>query len=96
LPKEENKRPPAIYTAAYTQEFLDDQAFWERMNPNLAQRLDRLVKETLASPRAGIGKPEALKNNLQGVWSRRLTSEHRILYRVYEPFIVFVSAKDHY
>jgi len=66
------------------------------MNPSLAERLNRLVKETLVSPRTGIGKPEALKNNLQGVWSRRLTNEHRLLYRVYEPFIVFVSARDHY
>jgi toxin YoeB len=90
------RRGPVSYTAAFTQAFLDDRAFWARTSPNVAQRLDRLVRETVASPITGIGKPEALKENLQGYWSRRLTEEHRILYRVEGSFIIFVSAKDHY
>jgi len=84
------------YTPAYTERFLDDRAYWEQSDPKLAKRLTRLVLEAVQSPSEGIGKPELLKENWQGYWSRRLTDEHRITYRVEGQFVVFVSARSHY
>ncbi len=84
------------YTPAYTERFLDDRAYWEQTDPKLAKRLARLVLEAVQSPSEGIGKPELLKENWQGYWSRRLTEEHRITYRVEGQFVVFVSARSHY
>ena len=90
------RRDPVPLTPAYTQRFLDHRGYWERTDPKLAQRLDRLVNEVVDSPFEGIGKPEALKENWQGYWSRRLTEEHRLVYRVVGSFAVFMSAKYHY
>jgi toxin YoeB len=52
-------------------------------DPNAHKKLDALIKETLRSPFSGMGKPEPLKQNLKGYWSRRITKEHRLVYRIY-------------
>ncbi len=69
---------------------------WAATDKKLFQRLVRLLDEVCRTPFAGIGKPEPLKGNLAGSWSRRLTDEHRLIYQVTNELIIVVSCRDHY
>ena len=62
----------------------------------LFDRLHRLIMETAKNPFDGIGKPEPLKANLKGYWSRRINDEHRLVYKVTEEQIIIVACKYHY
>lgn len=87
---------PVPHQPAYTSEFNEDLAYWQTKDPKVAARLLRLVRETLQSPFRGIGKPEPLKHRYDGAWSRRLTSEHRLVYRVEASTVIFMAARLHY
>lgn len=67
-------------------------------NKALVNRLERIFEELSEDPYGGIGKPEQLKNNLSGLWSRRLDKKHRIVYQIIEEVItvVVIAAKGHY
>ncbi|HLG36431.1 MAG TPA: Txe/YoeB family addiction module toxin [Bacteroidia bacterium] len=69
---------------------------WLRTNPKIAERIDELIRDILHDPFKGIGKPEALKHNWQGYWSRRITDEHRLIYKVTEESIIIASCRFHY
>lgn len=58
----------------------DDYLYWQKTDPRMISRINLLIKEITRNPDAGIGKPEPLRHVLQGFWSRRITSEHRIVY----------------
>jgi toxin YoeB len=60
----------------------EDYLHWQKTNPEMISRTNLLIKEIMRNPRSGIGKPEPLKHALHGYWSRRLNSEHRIVYKV--------------
>jgi toxin YoeB len=60
----------------------EDYLFWQENDREILSRLSTLIKETRRTPFAGIGKPEPLRGDLQGWWSRRITIEHRLIYRV--------------
>ena len=62
----------------------------------LARRVVLLVEDILKHPESGIGKPEALKHSLRGYWSRRITDEHRLVYRVTDEEVQIVQARYHY
>lgn len=64
--------------------------------PKLFERLVRLINETARNPFTGIGKPEPLRHQLKGWWSRRINDEHRLVYRVTEESIVITSCRMHY
>jgi len=59
-----------------------DYLFWQETDPALCRRINDLIKDVSRSPVNGIGKPEPLAGNLRGWWSRRITREHRLVYRV--------------
>lgn len=59
-------------------------------------RDERLIKDITRNPFDGIGKPEALRGNLSGFWSRRITDEHRMVYAVEENTVIIISCKGHY
>jgi len=59
----------------------EDHLYWQRNDPEMLSRINLLIKDIMRHPYAGIGKPEPLKHVLQGFWSRRITSEHRIVYK---------------
>ena len=59
-------------------------------------RVNKLIKDTLRNPFEGIGKPEPLKRNLQGFWSRRIDEEHRLIYEYNEDRLSIVSCRYHY
>jgi toxin YoeB len=76
--------------------FRRDLAYWIEIDRGTALRAMDLVEAVMRDPFIGIGKPEPLKNILAGAWSRRLTREHRVVYRVGESEIVFLQARYHY
>lgn len=77
-------------------EFLDDFRHWVKTDRATALRILDLVEAVLRDPFAGPGKPEALKFGLAGCWSRRITQEHRLVYRVTGTEIHFLQARYHY
>ena len=82
--------------AVFHREFLEDLRFWVKTDRNAALRILELVEATLRDPFQGIGKPEALKYVLAGCWSRRITQEHRLVYRVGETRVDFLQARYRY
>lgn len=66
----------------FTQHAWEDFAFWLDNDPEVAKRIKEIIKSIRDSPFKGIGKPEPLKYSLKGYWSRRIMSEHRLVYRV--------------
>ena len=82
--------------AVFQQEFLEDLEYWVQTDRKMALRLIKMVREILRDPFEGIGKPEPLKYEFSGAWSRRLNKEHRIVYLVSEDRIDFLKARYHY
>ena len=82
--------------AVFHREFLEDLRFWVKTDRTAALRTLELVEAALRDPFQGIGKPEALKYVLAGCWSRRITQEHRLVYRVGETRVDFLQARYHY
>jgi toxin YoeB len=76
--------------------FLEDLRFWVKTDRRTALRALDLVEATLRDPFQGIGKPEPLRHELAGCWSRRITQEHRMVYRVSKQRIDFLQARFHY
>lgn len=73
-----------------------DRAFWIKTDPGRLERIERLVRAIQASPFAGIGKPEPLRGDLTGWWSRRIDREHRLVYRVERGVLFILQARRHY
>ena len=74
----------------------EDFQFWLSADRKMATRIVRLIKEIQRNPFAGIGKPEPLKGDLSGYWSRRIDDEHRLVYRVDEKEVKILKARYHY
>lgn len=76
--------------------FLEDLEYWTRTDRRRALRALKLVEAVLRDPFDGPGKPEALRGQLAGKWSRRIDQEHRLVYAVDEHRIYFLAARHHY
>ena len=74
----------------------DDYLYWQNADRRMVRRINVLIEDILRSPFKGIGKPEPLKNQLAGCWSRRIDTEHRLVYRVEGESIQLVQARHHY
>ena len=74
----------------------EDFAYWISHDRNIAKRIVRLIKDIDRTPFEGIGKPESLKHDLSGFWSRRITDEHRLVYTVADDEIRVAQARYHY
>jgi toxin YoeB len=83
-------------TAVFQPEFREDLRYWIKTDRNTAMRVLDLVEAVLRDPCAGIGKPEPLRYVLAGCWSRRVTQEHRLVYRVADTRVDFLQARYHY
>jgi toxin YoeB len=84
------------YEAVFQSQFREDLRAWIETDQRVALRVFDLVEAVLRDPFQGIGKPEPLKYLLAGCWSRRITQEHRLVYRVAGTRIDFLQAKYHY
>jgi toxin YoeB len=82
--------------AVFLPEFREDLRWWVETNRSTALRILVLVEAVLVDPFQGIGKPERLKHQLAGAWSRRITQQHRLVYQVSENRIAFLQARYHY
>ena len=74
----------------------EDLQYWVKFHPKTAKRLLRMIDECQRNPYGGIGKPEPLKNQLSGWWSKRIDGEHRLVYKVEADALIILQAKGHY
>lgn len=74
----------------------EDYTFWQATDPKMVSRIHLLLKDMIRSPHSGIGKPEPLKHAFRGYWSRRIDSEHRLVYRVIEGGILLAQMRFHH
>ena len=82
---------------AWSDDAWNDYIYWyEQGNKMNIKKINKLIKVIDRTPFSGIGKPEPLKHDLSGKWSRRITDEHRLIYAVKDETIYFYSARDHY
>ena len=80
----------------FTPEAWQDYVHWQATDTKQLKRINQLIKDTLRMPFDGIGKPEALKADLSGYWSRRINDEHRLVYEVTKTELVIISCRYHY
>ena len=74
----------------------DAYLYWQGQDTKTLKRINQLIQASLRTPFEGIGKPEPLKENLSGYWSRRIADDHRLVYRVTDTEIVIVACRFHY
>jgi len=98
LSKKHRRTPPSRLKpeAIFHPEFREDLRYWVRTDRQTALRAFDLIEAIVRDPFKGKGKPEHLKYLAPGVWSRRLTQEHRIVYRIVEDRVHFLQARYHY
>lgn len=80
----------------FSPEAWEDYLYWQKHDKRTLKRIHELIKDVRRSPFEGIGKPEALRHNLSGCWSRRITEEHRMVYTVTNSNVIFLQMKYHY
>lgn len=80
----------------FSPESFEHYRYWQEQDKIQLDKLNQLIQECQRTPFKGTGKPEPLKGNLKGCWSRRVTQEHRLLYRVDESNVFIVSCRYHY
>ena len=80
----------------FTQSAWEDYLWYQEQDHQLLKRVNQLIKDVLRTPFEGIGKPEALKADLTGFWSRRINDEHRLVYGVIKTDLVIISCRYHY
>lgn len=80
----------------FTEDAWQDYTYWQSQDKKTLKRINKIIKDIQRAPFKGIGKPEPLKYEFQGAWSRRIDAENRIIYMVDEESIAFLSFKDHY
>lgn len=74
----------------------EDYQYWQQQDRKKLHKINQLLQETARTPFRGIGKPEALRGDLQGYWSRRIDREHRLVYRVLDGKIQVLACRYHY
>ena len=80
----------------FTEDAWKDYCYWQSQDKKTPKRINSLIKEIQRDPFAGIGKPEPLKYDFQGAWSRRIDAENRMIYMLDESGVAFLSFTDHY
>ena len=80
----------------FVDESWEDYLFWQKTDRKILERINNLVRDISRNPYSGLGKPEPLKYKYQGYWSRRITEEHRLIYRVVNDEIHIAKCRFHY
>ncbi|ATQ67170.1 MULTISPECIES: Txe/YoeB family addiction module toxin [Methylosinus] len=80
----------------FAEQAWEDYLYWQAQDPKIVERINQLVKECLQTPFSGTGKPEPLRGGLRGWWSRRITLEHRLVYRVEGESLMIAQCRYHY
>jgi toxin YoeB len=80
----------------FTQNGWEDYVYWQNIDKKVVKRINELIKDIKRNPFDGIGKPERLRYDLAGYWSRRIDQEHRLVYQVKEDTILIYACRFHY
>ena len=80
----------------FSDEAWDDYLYWQMQDRKMVARIDKLAQEIRREPYSGIGKPEPLKHALSGWWSRRITDEHRMVYRIEDDELLLAQLRYRY
>lgn len=80
----------------FAEEAWEDCLYWQKQDRRMVDRINKLIRETQREAFVGVGKPEALKHALAGFWSRRITDEHRMVYRVEGDDLLIAQLRFHY
>lgn len=80
----------------FTVEGWSDYLHWQEQDIRQLKRINKLIQESLKTPQYGTGKPEPLKWELKGCWSRRIDQEHRLVYRVQDDILQILACRTHY
>ena len=80
----------------FADEAWEDYLYWQKQDRKMVERIKKLIREIQREPFEGIGKPEPLKHALSGFWSRRITEEHRVVYRVEGDALWIAQLRFHY
>ncbi len=83
-------------TLIFSENAWDDYLHWQKTDKKVLKRINQLISDIQRSPFEGIGKPEPLKHALSGYWSRRIDSEHRIVYRTDDDAVFIAQLRYHY
>jgi toxin YoeB len=86
----------AVDRLAWTPAAWDDYLYWQGQDRKQQRRINQLIQACLRDPFVGIGKPELLRENLSGCWSRRIDDEHRLVYRLDGTTLVILACRYHY
>ncbi|ASJ38428.1 addiction module protein [Vibrio vulnificus] len=81
---------------SWTDDAWDDYLYWQTQDKKTLKRINKLINDVKRSPFEGIGKPEPLKENLSGFWSRRIDDTNRLVYAVDDQVITIISCRYHY
>jgi toxin YoeB len=80
----------------FTDEAWDDYVYWQGQDKKTLKRINQLIEAARRTPFEGIGKPEPLRENLSGYWSRRIDQSNRLVYEVNDTEIIIISCRYHY
>lgn len=80
----------------FSDEAWEDYLYWQKQDRKMIERINKLIQEVKRDPFSGVGKPEPLKHALAGFWSRRITDEHRMVYRVEGDSLQIAQLRYHY
>ena len=83
-------------TTSFTEEAWEDYEYWINTDKKMVRKINTILKDIKQSPFSGIGKPEPLRYELQGFWSRRINLEHRLVYKIENDDILILSCRFHY
>lgn len=81
---------------SWTEEAWEDYLYWQANSKQILKRINVLINAMLRTPFDGIGKPEPLKHDLAGCWSRRIDQEHRLVYDIQDDQIIIIQCRHHY
>ena len=81
---------------SWTDESWEEYLHWQQYDKKIMKKINSLIKDIKREPYDGIGKPEPLKYELAGCWSRRITDEHRLVYEIRDSHMVIISCRYHY
>ena len=80
----------------FADEAWEDYLYWQKQDERMVERINKLIRETKREPFTGLGKPEPLKHALSGFWSRRITDEHRMVYKIDGNALLLAQLRCHY
>lgn len=80
----------------FTENAWNDYLYWQKMDRKTVKKIHELIKDIRRTPFEGIGKPEGLKYDFAGKWSRRITGEHRLIYQIDSDNLIIYACRYHY